>query len=322
MPVKLSINARKILSVVENDADLPLSTVVRRTRLKSHTIRYELAKLQSQGIVKYYPFINVYPLGLTPYSIYFSLSQKGRQVRSSFLKALKTSKRVSWICEVGGRYNLAISVLVHSVRELSKFLGELIDKFGGAIARKEILVQLSLHLFTTKYLFPDQKVTQNILSWTPNEGLYQPDECDRTILAGLVQEDYKSFRELARKLKLPSSTVDRRIQQLKKSGVIAGTAFLPNPLRFGAEQYKLLLYINDNSSTFKATLLEFCRLHQNITVLVENLGAWDYELSVEVLQSTDVVDVVKDLESNFITDIEQIEVVQLFEEHKVICYPL
>jgi DNA-binding Lrp family transcriptional regulator len=318
---KLSDSAKKILGVVQTRAEMPLAEVARKTRLKVHTVRYELAKLLEARMIRYYPFINVYPLGFTPHLIYCTLSAQGKRRRKMVLGVLAAAREVCWICEIGGVYNLVFSVLARSARDLEEILTRLWDQIGGALNSKTLLIQTALTLYNAKYLFSAPANSRSELRLDASVPVTEIDKTDHLILAALVQKEYSSYRELSRLVSIPASTFDERIKQLKKSCVIAGTVFLTAPLKLDIEQFKLLVHTRGVSSNLRSRFRNFCLHHPNIVVLVETIGAWDFEVSVEVIQSSDVVQVQSDIEKEFADEITDVDIVPLFEEHKVVCFP-
>tara|TARA_Y100000034_G_scaffold33094_1_gene40602 strand:+ start:461 stop:946 length:486 start_codon:yes stop_codon:yes gene_type:complete len=59
------------------------------------------------------------------------------------------------------------------------------------------------------------------------------DEKDKLILKELQQDCKQTFKELAKKLKLPETTVKRRVKRLEKEGVIKGYHAVLDPRKAG-----------------------------------------------------------------------------------------
>ena len=59
------------------------------------------------------------------------------------------------------------------------------------------------------------------------------DEKDKQILKELQKDCKQTFKELAKKLKLPETTVKRRVGKLEKNKVIVGYHAVLNPRKVG-----------------------------------------------------------------------------------------
>jgi len=59
------------------------------------------------------------------------------------------------------------------------------------------------------------------------------DEKDKIILTELQQDCKQTFKEIAKKLKLPETTVKRRVKALEKGGVISGYHAVLDPRKVG-----------------------------------------------------------------------------------------
>ena len=67
------------------------------------------------------------------------------------------------------------------------------------------------------------------------EGVNEMDEIDKKILGELLKNSRKSFREIARKLKLATGTVLSRVKNMEKDGVIKGYTVLVDHEKLGYE---------------------------------------------------------------------------------------
>jgi Lrp/AsnC family transcriptional regulator, leucine-responsive regulatory protein len=316
--MRLSDKESKILIAAENNANLPMSDLQRITGLRAHTIRYCLQRMQDRGIIRYYPLINVYPLGYTPYSIYFTLAPDVQNAKAKLLKLLMESSSVSWISEVGGKYQFCMDVLAREIHEVFSFIDSLSDKLGSIFLEKAVATQVALTIFRTKYLYQTPPPPAAITCQSTGNFIAL-DEVDQALLFGLINNEYTSMRDLGRQISIPPATMSDRLKKLNKSGVIVEFIYLTNPAAFGMQSYKLL--VSARGSSGNRQLFNFCHKHPNIVVLIKCVGSWDYEISVEVENAQDITRITQDLCRELGSTVSHVETIPLFKELKIACYP-
>jgi hypothetical protein len=72
---------------------------------------------------------------------------------------------------------------------------------------------------------------------------------------------------------------------------------------------------------FKRSLFDFCAKHQNVNFLIEYLGAWDYEIGVEVENAKDILTITEQVYASFAEMLNTVKVLQVFDYPKVSKYP-
>ena len=286
---------------------------------RPHTIRYCLHKLQDRRIIRYYPFINVYPFGYGAYSVYFSLTPEGENVKTRLIQALTEAEQVSWLAEIGGKYQYCMTVLARQPHEVHAFLDRLTAAFGSFMGERCFSAQISLSIFHAKFLGVP-KPAKAFLKWGPVEREVEIDELDRQILGGLTQFKYHSLQDCSRQLGLPNSTVAWRVKDLQRKGIIIGFVYLIDTLALGMQNFKLLLAAKDISG-LHGKLFDFCKEHKHVTTLIECCGSWDFEIGVEIEDGAGVVRLEQDLKRKFGQLIAGIEILPQFGEIKVLCFP-
>jgi DNA-binding Lrp family transcriptional regulator len=139
------------LAVVELHADLPLAEIRKRTNQRSHTIRYNLKRLEERGVISKAPFIDVYPLGYTGHAIFFSIAPDSSSSKEAFLQSLEDHPNVQWLAELGGNYQYVATLFVRHPSEIQDFFDSINQKFGNILFEKTISTRLSFTQFNRKY---------------------------------------------------------------------------------------------------------------------------------------------------------------------------
>ena len=69
-------------------------------------------------------------------------------------------------------------------------------------------------------------------------------------------------------------------------------------------------------------LYAFAKHHPNVLRFMETMGAWDYEMEVEVPFAEDITGIVKELHTRFGSELQGIQLLQIFRHLKYSSYPL
>jgi Lrp/AsnC family transcriptional regulator for asnA, asnC and gidA len=99
------------------------------------------------------------------------------------------------------------------------------------------------------------------------------DELDLMILSILIEDARSSLKEIAKRCGLTSSAILRRIERLKKEGVIVGTRFVVDPEVFGFPFYATLLI--DAEDSLEPKVKQTIRAMENVIICAESIGRYN-----------------------------------------------
>ena len=331
--VRLSRIDREVLLFSQLHADASATAIAKKAKCREHTVRRSLAKLEESGAIQRYPYINIYPLGFAEYGIFFSLTS-GKKQRTKLLATLEEMDRVAWILELGGDFQFGVALCARGAGEIIDIFDSLSAQFGEIFFEKSIAVRTGWHLFPRRYLSPT-KIQDGPLSCgrtsesrlSAKKGAIAPgptvklDELDHLILSTLSSARYHSYRELARMLSVPHTTLLHRMKLLAELGVLRGFAYGIDASVFGMQTYRLLIYMKQVSLAAKHELHEFCTAHRNVFAFIECLGSWDFEVKVEVETSAQLTEVMELLYERFGSALQTIKVLTVLRTRKLEFYP-
>lgn len=319
--MKLSEKEGHVIAAVELRADAPMSLLRKESGLREHTIRYALRSLVSRKVITPIPFINLHRVGLTIYSIFFTVGGEKRGAHDALIRSLIAEPGVLWVGEFGGEYQYGIGVAVRRLSELTLFLDALSKKHGAIFHDKAISVQISSTIFPRRYL-SSRKITAKPITVTFDQR--EPavlDDLDRAILSALTSHGGLSHRQIALMIQAPLSTMELRICKLKNQGVIAAEIYHVNAAAFDMESFKLLVYTKGLDSALTERIAKYCSVQPNVTTLIDCLGSWGYEINVEVKRPEELSRIVQQLYEYFGSSIHTIKTLTKFSYPKVRFFP-
>jgi len=320
--MRLSEREKRVLSLVELSAEEALESIALKSRFREHTVRYALQRLGEREVIgSRRPFINLNLLGFLYYTFYFSLASEDQDKKDLLLRKLQSSSSVMWIMELGGDYQYGVSLCARHINEITAFLNRVSLKIGNIFFEKSVTVRLSYTEFGRKYLSEDGDNLPEPLSIHSVQNAKQIDEVDEKILSAMAHYNYRSVKELSRKISIPATTLDRRKKKYEKDGIIAGYHYRVDAVKFGMQVFKLLVYVKGINPHLHKKLFQFSSQHKSVVYFIECVGNWDYELGVEVENARETTLVTQEIYDHFQNDIRTIKIIPVFGFLKYLNYP-
>jgi len=131
---------KKILLTLSQNARISIIGLASKIKKPVHVANYNLKNLVKEKVILgFKPKINVEKLGYQWYLllIHFQIVSEGR--KEEFLNFCKNHKKIYYLTNTIGRYNLMLDIHVESVEEFKEVLLELKDKFSDIIKLYESL---------------------------------------------------------------------------------------------------------------------------------------------------------------------------------------
>lgn len=316
--MKLTDKELQILSLVELNADQPTTKLQKLTGLRSHTIHYALHKLETAGIIRRVPFINMHVLGYQDYAIYFSLAALDQHKRDDLISTLTKSHFITFLAEFGGDLQYGLAVYAKNVLEFLDFLNAISEKFKDVFFHKSFSIRISLTRFSRQYLYPD--TPRQALGGTLTKETIKIDAIDEKILAALTEMSTLSYREMAERLKLPFSTFHARVQALERRQILGGHTLFIDTNKLGLHMFELLVYAKGLNPQLRDQVYDFCFAHPNTTYFVHCIGEWDFEIGLEVKDPSEANNFVQGLYEKFGADLQTVKILPMFKYLKYAFY--
>ena len=316
--MKLTDSERAIIAAVLFDADLPLAVLARDIRMTPSTARTTLRRLVERKILRYYPFINVYPLGYVPYQIYFT---PAAAKRTAIIEYLRGHSSVSWLIRTSGAYEYCAAILCRTPFDLNRILEEMGARLGATFLERAPTAQTRLSLLEPKFLF-ERNGRDRFVTWSAPQKLAPPlDALDHHILAGLIQNHYESGRDLSRQLQIPSSTFAQRVKALCTAGIIEHFVYIVNFEALGCRSYKILVSARTTHPDFREELWQLARRHPYSYTFTECIGPWDFEIDLRCPSAEIAEHLVETLSRHFKKLVASARILRYEERIKLACYP-
>ncbi|MBU2561821.1 MAG: Lrp/AsnC family transcriptional regulator [Nanoarchaeota archaeon] len=144
--IKLDEKDKKILECISQNARLPITDIAAKTGLPLHIVNYHLKSLIKRKIIEgFKPKINVNKLGYQWHLLLIQLQRTSEARKREFMSFCKQYKRIYYVTNTVGLYNIMLDIHVNSAEEFKEVLLELKDKFSDIIKLYESMIIFDEH---------------------------------------------------------------------------------------------------------------------------------------------------------------------------------
>ena len=287
--MKLNGLTRRALVYSDLRADLSYSDIAKALGCREHSVRRALSQVLSDRYFSRRASFNLFRIGLVEFNIYLTFNSETLASREKILSSLEKAPGVKWIQELASGHHTLIGFLAPSARDVSIFLDSLGDTHGNFVFAKSVSTVASYHFFGRRYLDSNARKPKCIDA--VDEGVADTlDVIDRRLLREMTSENFQGVADLSRRLKMPASTVQFRINRLKKEGVLLGYTYNLIRLPQGIHAFRVHIYTRGNSANILARLKKMAFSDPSIVYIVKCLATWDYEVVVETYEQTVILE--------------------------------
>ena len=313
---------KKVFFATELDAELTAQAVAQKTRLKTGSVQRILSRLIERGVISgRTAVVDIARLGLSEFGIRLQIEFKSRGHRESFEKMVSARSEIGWLAATGGSYSYSINIIAESPHEALNIFQSVCDSSSGEIVRQDLCIR------TERYRFWGNGESNSHagrlryhLGKLPGKIALTKNET--AILQALNQSTLMSFRDLAQRTQIPLATVLRTIKHLKSSGILLGFAYRLDRRKVGLTQHRIYLRTRSRGKKMTNRLLKILESMNTSRLLTICLGAWDYELAFDLEPEASIRDCVETLRDGMGEEIRELEVAPVYQQIKVISFPI
>ncbi len=132
--IKLSKTDRKILKNISQNARAPITEISEQIKIPIHTVNYHLKNLIKEKIITgFKPKININKLGYQWHLLLIQFQKLTKKRKDDFLNFCKNNKKVYYITNTVGLYNLMLDIHIKDIGELKELLLEIKENFSDII---------------------------------------------------------------------------------------------------------------------------------------------------------------------------------------------
>ncbi len=317
MGAKLDFRDKKILHELDFNARQPLSQIAKKLKLSRDIVTYKISKFEeSKLLLKYYTIIDIAKLGYTAYKNFIRFQYMTEEKEKVFIHYIQSHKNVIYSASYDGRFDIVISIWARNVEELSQTLKEIYTRFGRYIAERQMAAIVRGEYNVRDYLIGKKTPTKRKYFFCQISSLTKVDDINKKILLELGENARFSSVDIAKKLNISTDVIYQRIKKLENSGIIQNYNIVPNEETYPSIHYKILITLHNLLEEKERKLYEYCIQNQHIWYFCTCLGAWNFEIDLDVENQIKFREILHDIKLNFSDIIKEYTILTCYKTHK------
>jgi Lrp/AsnC family transcriptional regulator for asnA, asnC and gidA len=316
--VKLDIKDKKILSLLSQNARMPVTQIAKKVNLSGDAIGYRIKGYSDKGLIQgFRSVIDIRKMEFDNYHIFLKMNNLQKDEESKLLEKLKSFCFIRAIIKYSGKYDLEIAVCARSVTEFEKNLEKILFCCEKHILDYEILViTKNYNSVAFPKSFLDIDVKEGIISEK-----YELDEKDKMILKIISNNARIKLYKIAEKVKLSGDAVNYRLKKMLHSGYISYFVPAINYELIGYGMYAVLMSFRSLGKKEDSTLKEFFRSDMNTLWAVKSIGRFNVLFYICASNVNAVHETISNLKNYFPENIKDYEILIAYEEYKYGYFP-
>lgn len=320
--VKIDLKDKRILSLLSNNARMPLSHIAKKVQLSRDAVDYRVKRLQRKGVIlHFFPHLNYHKLGFRLYHVFFLLDELNREQQKALLVYLEQHPHVISAIAYSDQWDLELTLLARSLHEFDQVLSDILARFPHIVLEKDTLAVI--RKYNTHYVPPlllrTMHPPDSLSSGRLRTGTL--DTTDKAILKHLAKDCRTSTYTIAKSLGVSADTVSYRINTLLQQNIIRRFTLLVDLAKLGYTWYTYAVTMKHLEPKMEKRFESFLANNQNILRSAKTMGDWDLLLYVIVDDPGKFHAIVKSIKNVFAATIRSYQTWLVAKEHFYKTYP-
>lgn len=314
----LDLLDKKILYELDLNSRASISKIAKEVKAKKETVNFRIKRLVKNNFIKgFVTTLFTSNLNRFYYKLFYKFHKTTPEIDKKIIDFIRNYRKTAWFGTFEGPYDLAFLILAKSIYDLDNLLIEFRNLFGDYILEQEIHTMTSVHRFNLKFFYHSNKFLHTKYPKTLREP--DIDKIDYEIIRNLANNSRITILELAKKLKVDSSTVIYRIKKLKQNEILGTYTLAINFDKFGVQHLQINFKLRNNASVNK--IINFFSVHKNATFATVTLGKYDLTIELVVKDNKELREILDNLKEKYSNEIIDHDTFLIIKEYNVSWFP-
>lgn len=295
---KIDLKDRKILYELDLNARQSLTQIGKKVGLKKDVVSYRLQRLE-EGIIKnFWTAINTFKLGFNVFRIYINFQYVNSDIKEEIIQHFVDYRNAWAVVSVKAEIDFDVIVWIKDMYEFYQFWSETLDKFEDYFANYTFSTYIEAFNYKSSYLLNEIDASERLMYRTTCGGkTVDIDKIDYQILNEMAVNARIPLIDLAEKLECSSQTVNYRIKNLIKYGIIKAFRVNINLPKLGLRKYKLDIYLKDHKQ--RNAIWDYLKVKHYCDTLDVSVGWCDLEFELIVENVDQLGQIMDEIYSKF-----------------------
>ncbi len=317
---KLDLKDRKILYELDLDCRQSNTHIGKKVGLKKDVVAYRIKKMQDEGVIKnYWAFIDTFRLGYQMFRIYLNFQYVTPKIKEEIIHYFTDYKDSLAVHSLKTEIDLDVIMWVKDIFEFYQFWERTLDKYEDYFSKYSISILTQAVIYKKSFLLGENE-DGNVLCYIKCGGKpVEIDETDHHLLNELAVNARIPLIELAEKLCCSSQTVNYRIKNLLKNGIIKAFRVNLDISKLNLLHHKVDIYLKNHK--MKKKILDYLQNKPYVEYINLALGWADLEPEFIVKDFNELLKILDEINSQF-ADVIKKQIFWVVEKtHKIRLIP-
>jgi len=319
---KIDLKDRKILYELDLNCRQSNSQIGKKVGLKRDVIAYRIKRLQDIGIIiNYWTLIDTFRLGYNVFRIFINFQYITSKIKEEIIQYF-VNYHNSWaVYSIKSEIDLDVIVWVKDIFKFYQFWEKTLDKYEDYFAKYAISIYIHGIVYKKSYLLPNEidKSKREICEVKCGGKSIEIDEFDYKLLNELAVNARAPLIELAEKFSRSSQTINYRIKNLVKLGVIKAFRIEIDLSKLGIQSYKPDIYLKDHK--LKKAVFNYLKDKPYLEYMNFAIGWSDLEPELVVKDFDELLKILDEINLKFSGVIKKQSFFIIEKVHKLRCLP-
>lgn len=299
MVLNLDTKDRKILSILDMDARMPLSQIGKKVGLSREVVYYRIQQMEKKGIIEgYYTVVDICKIGLMYCRMFFNFRSVTKKIEDEFTAFCKHHPHLTWLLYGEGQYDVAVTVVARDLLAIERVHDEVQVRFGKYLQNPYLSFAFRIYHYKHNCLYETNDFQEMIMGEAYSTRI-KLDTLDYSLIDILNQKATLSLVELGVKLRISAKLVSNRMQKLMDGKIILGFRAKINTRLLGYDHYKVFLTLQNFDLREQMKLKSYLQQHTHVIYVTRPMGMHNYEFEILVRNANHLHEIMMELRERF-----------------------
>lgn len=241
---------RKILYQLDLNCRQSNTQIGHKVGLSKEVVNYRIKRMQDQGIISYFwTAINSLKLGYYAFRIYINFLDVSPETKNEIIQYFKKYKNI-WTLQIAkGPVDLGAVLWTNDLYNFNQFWNRTLDKYGNFFENYSVSILTQVSCLKKTYLISDGygKTDRDFYKINCVGEPIKIDEMDFQLLNEIATNARIPLVQLAEKLNTTSQTINYKIKNMIKNGLILAFRVCIDYSKIGLQSCIIDIYLKDHT---------------------------------------------------------------------------
>jgi Lrp/AsnC family leucine-responsive transcriptional regulator len=241
---------RKILYQLDLNCRQSNTQIGRKVGLSKEVVNYRIKRMQEQGLISYFwTAINSLKLGYYAFRIYINFLDVSPETKNEIIQYFIKYKNI-WTLQIAkGPVDLGAVLWTNDLYNFSQFWNRTLDKYGNYFENYSVSILTQVNCLKKTYLISNSygKTDREFYKINCKGEPVIIDEMDFQLLNEIATNARIPLIQLAEKLNTSSQTVNYKIKNMIKKGIILAFRVCIDYSKLGLQSCIIDIYLKDHT---------------------------------------------------------------------------